>query len=339
MSGRLREFHPSEVPKLPGVYLHRDRFGRVIYVGKAKNLRRRLSQYFQPGRLKQVDARVRSLMNSIYSWEYFPVKSEDEALILESRLIKEYAPYYNVLMRDDKRYLLLKIDMNARYPTLKLARVRKDDGNLYFGPFPRGAALRSTLDFLLARFGLRACRDDEPTEETRKRCLKRIIKDCLAPCTGEISRDDYLKQVKAMLSVLNGNIKPLVAELEEKMTAASAAMRFEKAAMLRDVRDNLISVFGHHNRNFRYTSLPGVGGEAAMKALQDSLGLPVLPRHVECFDISNILGKLAVASMVVFKDGRPARSSYRRFRIKTVHQSDVQTDICLSGFAFHRSHS
>ena len=203
MSGRLREFHPSEVPTLPGVYLHRDRFGRVIYVGKAKNLRRRLSQYFQPGRLKQVDARVRSLMNSIYSWEYFPVKSEDEALILESRLIKEYAPYYNVLMRDDKRYLLLKIDMNARYPTLKLARVRKDDGNLYFGPFPRGAALRSTLDFLLARFGLRACRDDEPTEETRKRCLKRIIKDCLAPCTGEISRDDYLKQVKAMLSVLN----------------------------------------------------------------------------------------------------------------------------------------
>ncbi len=322
MSGRLREFHPSEVPTLPGVYLHRDRFGRVIYVGKAKNLRHRLSQYFQPGRLKQVDARVRSLMNSIYSWEYFPVKSEDEALILESRLIKEYAPYYNVLMRDDKRYLLLKIDMNARYPTLKLARVRKDDGNLYFGPFPRGTALRSTLDFLLARFGLRACRDDEPTEETRKRCLKRIIKDCLAPCTGEISRDDYLKQVKAMLSVLNGNIKPLVAELEEKMTAASAAMRFEKAAMLRDVRDNLISVFGHHNRNFRYTSLPGVGGEAAMKALQDSLRLPVLPRHVECFDISNILGKLAVASMVVFKDGRPARSSYRRFRIKTVHQSD-----------------
>ena len=322
MTLRAREFHVSEVPSDPGVYLFRDRFGKVIYVGKAKSLRRRLSGYFQPARAARADARIRSLIHSIYDWEYYVVKSEDEALILESRLIKEYAPYYNVLMRDDKRYLLLKIDMVERFPTLKLARVRKDDRALYFGPFPRGTALRGTLDFLLAHFGLRSCRDDEPNEETRKRCLKRIVKDCMAPCCGEVERAEYMAGVEKMLKVLNGDIRDLTSLLDERMTAAAAALRFEKAAMLRDVRDNLIEVFGRKNRNFRYAALPGAGGSEAVTALQEALKLPHPPDHIECFDISNILGKLAVASMVVFRGGRPARDRYRRFRIKTVHQSD-----------------
>ncbi len=322
MSERFKEFHPSEIPSGPGVYIHRDRFGKVIYVGKAKNLRKRLSQYFQPSQQLRGDARRRSLINSIYSWEFHQVKSEDEALILESKLIKEYAPYYNVLMRDDKRYLLLKLDKNSEFPTLKLARVRKDDKAIYFGPFPRGTALKSTLEFLLAHFGLRACRDSNPNADTRKRCLKRIVKDCLAPCMGEISQAEYGKQVAGMLRILNGDIGDLTNELDERMKLAAADLKFEKAAMLRDVKENLIAVFGKKNRNFRHATLPTVGGEQAMIDLQKALGLPTLPRHIECFDISNILGQLAVASLVVFKDGKPARDSYRRFRIKTVHQSD-----------------
>ncbi len=322
MSERLREFHPSEIPDAPGVYVHRDRFGTVIYVGKAKNLRRRLSQYFQPSQKLRADARRRSLINSIFSWEYYVVKSEDEALILESRLIKDYAPYYNVLMRDDKRYLLLKLDKNSPFPTLKAARVRKDDNATYFGPFPRGTALKSTLEFLLAHFGLRACRDAEPNADTRKRCLKRIVKDCVAPCTGQVSAAAYQQQVNKMLQVLDGDLTEPLAAVEAKMTAAAEKLQFEKAAMLRDVRDNLLAVFGRKNRNFLHAALPTVGGENAMKELQKSLGLPTLPRHIECFDISNILGKMAVASMVVFRNGKPARDYYRRFRIKTVHQSD-----------------
>ncbi|MGE4300965.1 MAG: helix-hairpin-helix domain-containing protein [Victivallaceae bacterium] len=322
MAARSRDFHPSEIPSGPGVYLHRDRFGNVIYVGKAKNLRRRLSQYFQPSHAMREDPRRRSLINSIWSWDYFEVKTEDEALILESRLIKEYAPYYNVLMRDDKRYLLLKLDRRDEFPTLRAARVRKDDGAEYFGPFPHGTALRGTLEFLLAHFGLRACRDAHPSEETRKHCLKRIIRDCLAPCTGCVSREEYLACVDKMLAVLSGDVAELAAEIEEKMTTASAAMRFEKAALLRDVRDNLLSVFGRRNRSFRYASLPTPGGMEAVESLAKALGLPALPRRIECFDISNILGKLAVASLVTFSDGRPDRARYRRFRIKTVDQSD-----------------
>ncbi len=322
MSEQFKKFHPSEIPSTPGVYVHRDRFGKVIYVGKAKNLRKRLSQYFQPSQKQTADARRRSLLNSIFSWEYYEVKNEDEALLLESRLIKQYAPYYNVLMRDDKRYLLLKLDKNSDFPTLKLARVHKDDSAVYFGPFPRGGALKSTLEFLLAHFGLRACRDANPNADTRKRCLKRIVKDCLAPCTGEIDKEAYQAQVKAMLKVLNGDISGLLEELDLRMTQAATNLRFEKAANLRDIKSNLIAVFGRKNRNFRHATLPTTGGEEAVKALQEALHLPTPPNHVECFDISNILGQMAVASMVVFQNGKPAKNLYRRFRIKTVHQSD-----------------
>ena len=122
------EFHPSEIPAKPGVYIYRDRFGKVIYVGKAANLRRRMSSYFQPSRVERADAKLRSLINSIAEWSYEVVRTEDEALILESRLIKDFAPHYNILMRDDKRYLLLKIDWNEPFPTLKLARIKKNDG-------------------------------------------------------------------------------------------------------------------------------------------------------------------------------------------------------------------
>ena len=159
---RKSEFHPSEIPPKPGVYIYRDRFGKVIYVGKASNLRRRMSSYFQPSRIVRADAKLRSLIHSIEEFNYEVVRTEDEALILESQLIKSYAPYYNILMRDDKRYLLLKLDRNEKFPTLKLARIRKNDNAEYFGPFPKGSALRMTLEFLLAHFGLRACRDSEP---------------------------------------------------------------------------------------------------------------------------------------------------------------------------------
>ena len=317
------EFHPVDIPARPGVYVYRDRFGVVIYVGKARNLRRRMSSYFQPSRLKTAEPKLRSLINSIYTWNFEVVKSEDEALILESKLIKAYAPHYNILMRDDKRYLLLKIDWNEKFPTLTLARIEKPGNFQYFGPFPKGSALKMTLDFLLARFGLRACRDSEPNEETRKHCLKRIINDCCAPCIGKVDPVQYRQRLDAALAVLNGDIASLQGELEEKMKVCAAKMDFEKAARYRDISANLEAVFGRKNRKFENPSLPEPDpGMTAVKALAERLGLAVPPRHIIGFDISNILGQLAVASMVVMKDGKPDRSSYRRFRIKTVMQSD-----------------
>ena len=317
------EFHPIDIPAKPGVYVFRDRFGQVIYVGKARNLRRRMSGYFQPSRVKTADPKLRSLIHSIAHWSIEVVKSEDEALILESRLIKAYAPHYNILMRDDKRYLLLKIDWSEKFPTLTLARIEKPGNFQYFGPFPQGSALKSTLEFLLARFGLRACRTSAPNEDTRKHCLKRVVHDCCAPCIGKVDEAGYREKLNAALQVLNGNFSDLKAELEEKMRQAALDQDFEKAAKYRDIAGNLEAVFGRKNRNFKTPELPGrMPGMPAVNALAERLGLETPPRHIIGFDISNILGKFAVASMVVMKDGKPDRQHYRRFKIRTVHQSD-----------------
>ena len=322
---KFEEYHPSEIPAKPGVYMFRDRFGKVIYVGKARDLRRRLGNYFQPSRRRTADAKLRSLINSIADWSYTIVRTEDEALLLESQLIKSYAPHYNILMRDDKRYLLLKVDLSEKFPTISLARLKKPDHARYFGPFPHGAALKMTREFLLAYFGLRGCRNPDPDAETRKHCLKKLVKDCCAPCTGKISPEEYRAKLDAALEVLDGNIAPVREAIKKQMLDAAAKGLFEKAARLRDTAANIEAVFGKKNRVFENPSLPDQlfpPGEMAVRALAQRLGLKNLPRTIICFDISNILGTLAVASMVTFTNGRADRAAYRRFRIKTVMQSN-----------------
>lgn len=321
------EYLPSEIPPKPGVYVFRDRFGNVIYVGKAVNLRRRLGNYFQPARAAKADIKTRSLIKSIDDWAFHVVRNEEEALILESRLIKDYAPKYNILMRDDKRYPLLRLNLQDKFPTFTKVRFeRKNDPALYFGPFPNGSALQSTLEFILRHFKLRSCKYDEPDEETIKRCMKRAVRDCSAPCCGKISPEDYRRQVENALEILKGNTKELCAELDEEIKSASAELKFEKCARLRDVKQNLLAVFGPKVRRFDNAVLPErddeTSGIAAMKQLQKELGLAKVLDTIICFDISNIMGTLAVASMVCFRNGHPDRSSYRHFRIRTVEGSN-----------------
>ncbi|OGV52845.1 MAG: hypothetical protein A2X49_09390 [Lentisphaerae bacterium GWF2_52_8] len=315
--GKTRaSFYPGDVPAKPGVYVFRDRFGEIIYVGKASNLRRRVSHYFQASASQRADPKLRSLISSIANWEVFPVKNEDESLILESRLIKDYAPRYNILMRDDKRYLLIKINLNEKFPRLMLARVRKDDSCRYFGPFPKGTVLRDTLEFLTRHFKLRSCKPAEPGEHDHKHCLAKIVRDCCRPCTGEESVGGYRRRVEDMLAVLSGNVKELVAELQKQMADCAKNRSFEKAAKLRDIIANIEEVFGAKNRSFRFASLPSVTGDEAVRDLQEALRLPGPPNLIEAFDISNISGQYAVASMVCFENGRPDRKNYRRFRIR-----------------------
>ncbi|MBO5667792.1 MAG: excinuclease ABC subunit UvrC [Lentisphaeria bacterium] len=322
---KFEEYHPSEIPAKPGVYMFRDRFGKVIYVGKARDLRRRLGNYFQPSRRRTGDAKLRSLINSIYEWSYTIVRNENEALLLESQLIKTYAPYYNILMRDDKRFLLLKVDLSEKFPTLTLARLKKPDNARYFGPFPHGTALKMTREFLLAHFGLRGCKSSEPDLETRKHCLKRLVKDCCSPCTGKVSAEEYRRRLDAALAVLDGDISPVQEAIKSKMKQAASEGKFELAARYRDAASNIDAVFGQKNRIFANPVLPDLPfppGELGVRSLAQRLGLQTLPRKIICFDISNILGTLAVASMVTFTDGKPDRQAYKRFRIKTVMQSD-----------------
>ncbi len=315
---RQCDYRVTDIVNQPGVYMFRDRFRNVIYVGKAKSLRKRLSNYFRPSRMTSADPKFRSLINSIEHFETIPVRTEEEAMLLESRLIKQYAPRYNVVLRDDKRFLLIKIDLNAPYPRLALARLKKDDGCTYFGPFPQAGVLRDTIDHLTRFFGLRSCRPRVPDEKDRKHCLDQIVRYCTAPCINNISREDYHLQVRKLIDVVEGKTDEVIGSLTEKMTKMAAGHRFESAARLRDVVDNITTVFGARNRTFVHTHVAIHPGEEAVNQLQSVLNLPRPPRVMECFDISNISGRFAVAAMVCFRNGAPSRKDYRHYRIRDV---------------------
>ena len=310
------DFRPGDIPAKPGVYVYRDRFGTVIYVGKASNLRRRMSHYFQPSQARRADPKLRSLIHSIDRWEIFPVKSEDEALILESRFIKEYAPHYNILLRDDKRYPMLKIDRNERFPRVRLTRIRKKDSCLYFGPFPHGSAMRRLAEYLTRRFGLRSCKAESPGEEEFRHCLAGTVRDCCRPCVGGVTEEEYRERVDRVVAVLNGEIREVAEELRKKMAKAAAEKAFEKAAAFRDILGNLQSLV--RTRSFEHAELPNEAGMEAVADLQKALRLPNVPHVIVGFDISNLGTTFAVASLVCFREGRPDKASYRRFRIKTV---------------------
>jgi excinuclease ABC subunit C len=161
----------SQTPHKPGVYLMKDRFGTVIYVGKARDLRRRLSQYFQPSRRRGWDLKFNALVEAIHDFDFHQVRAEPEAVLLEGKLIKEFRPRYNISFRDDKRFLLLKLNFNDPIPRFTLTRIEHDDGARYFGPFANSSALRRTLNLVRHRFNLRGCRALTPTEQDYKHCL------------------------------------------------------------------------------------------------------------------------------------------------------------------------
>ena len=194
----------SQLPHKPGVYLMKDRFGTVIYVGKARDLRKRVSQYFHPSRRMGWDLKLNALVDAIHDLDVHVVKSEPEALLLESKLIKEFHPRYNVSFRDDKRFLLLKVNLNDPIPRFTLTRLRTDDGARYFGPFAHSGALRNTLAMVRRQFNLRGCRPLTPTDADYKHCLYGNLKWCTAPCIGNVTRDQYLEQVRAACDFLDG---------------------------------------------------------------------------------------------------------------------------------------
>lgn len=308
----------NDVPHKPGVYLMRDRFSRVIYVGKARDLRKRLANYFTPSSLTRAELKTRALIDSIWDFEYHLVRSDAEAVLYEGRLIKEFRPKYNVSFRDDKRFLLVRVNLNEPFPRLQLTRLRKEDGARYFGPYAHSSALRSTLNAMRKRFGLRSCRPHEPGEADYKHCLDHIIKNCSAPCIARVSQEQYHAQVVQACEFLEGESRDMIATVEKEMHAAAAKLDFEKAAELRNLLSDMKQTTKPMTR-FTRKSLPGSRDpQTALLALKDALSLDRLPRTMECFDISNITTTHIVASMVRFRDGVPERTNYRRYRIKTV---------------------
>jgi len=421
------------LPDHPGVYLFKDAKGKVIYIGKALSLRKRVPSHFRDS--PSYSERMAALVSQIADLDFILTDSELEALILESNLIKERRPKYNVVLRDDKHYPFLKLDPKEPFPRISVARRIKDDGALYYGPYVPAGTMWDTLFLINKAFPLRKCK----SLKGRKLCLDYHLGRCLGPCEGLVSPEEYGEVVKRVRLILEGRDRELVKLLERQMRETAERLEFERAAQLRDQvqalkqtieGQKIISAKGEDQdvlglaqkgkegyvqllvvrggrligrESFAFeevaekgkaaflssfikqlylakTSLPkevlvpflvedqglieewlsaragrkvsltvpkrgkraelvemamhnaeemlnqslrsSEGRERALQELMEFLGMSRLPRRIEAYDISNISGNLAVGSLVVFADGAPKRSDYRRYRIKTVLGAD-----------------
>jgi len=296
----------KKLPQAPGVYLLKDGAGHVLYVGKSSNLRKRVASYFQKARILQ--DRLEAMVRQVKDISYIQTQTEAEALIYENGLIKQFFPRYNVALKDGKSYPMLKLTVNEKYPRLFITRQRKKDGAVYYGPYSDSRLLKEALVELRQIFPLRSC-----SKMGKRPCLNYHIRQCLAPCTGRID-DAYYGQIVLELKLfLEGRRSELLAMLSEKMTEASRAERFEEAARFKTRLETLGSI---REKTVNYTP------SAELEELGNLLGIKKPIDAIEAFDVSNIMGKAAVGSMIYFYKGRPRKNEYRKFRIKTVEGID-----------------
>jgi excinuclease ABC subunit C len=440
VTGNLINEQLKQLPVNPGVYLMKDTGGKILYVGKASDLSNRVRSYFQLS--SKLSPKTRQLVAEVNELEFFITNSEYEALILENNLIKRYRPYYNVRLKDDKTYPYIRIDLKEDWPAVSFTRRLRNDGARYFGPFTSPWSVRQTLKILEGIFRFRSC-TKSITGTDKRPCLKYHLGHCLAPCTGAVNKEEYKEAVRQTVLFLEGKQEKVIHEFEQQMKSASEAMRFEKAAQLRDRITAIKSVIEGQKIAAKVTgeedaiafttdkdqayvqiffirggkligresfvlsgtnaeepkqimtsfvkqyydsatyippllllqypiddknaiqewlkqkrvgavniSVPRKGSkkeliqivaenaeqglkqmkvkqfaapavlESALKEIQEKLRLSRSPERVEGYDISNIRGKEAVGSMVVFENGRAKPSHYRRFRIKTVPEAN-----------------
>lgn len=318
-----------------------DRLGSIIYVGKARDLRKRLAHYFTPSAQMRAERKTRALIASIADFRFQTVLNEQEALLLESKLIKQYRPRYNVSQRDDKRFFLIKIALNTPFPRLQLTRLKKDDNAHYFGPFVHSSALKETIGWMNKTFGLRSCRPLIPTQKDYRHCNADIIRSCLAPCTERCTAQHYDAHLQDAIALLEGKgHKKHFDTLRERMVRCAHKEQFERAARLRDILENLEKTLRparRFTRTLRQAEAPGMVGSTLhplkdLQALSQALGITPL-QTIECFDISNISSTHIVASMVRFEKGIPVNRLYRRYRIQTTHG---QNDFASMAEVVHR---
>jgi excinuclease ABC subunit C len=296
----------KSLPALPGVYMMKDRDGVVLYVGKAGNLRKRVSSYFYPNR--RMNERIDRLVSLIEDVEYMVTSTEAEALIYENSLIKQLEPKYNVALRDDKSYPMLKLTVNEKFPRIFITRRKQDDGAIYYGPYANAKLLKEAILILRQIFPLRTC-----AKMPKNVCLNYHIKQCVAPCAGKVTDEEYAGIVLELKLFLEGKRTELLKLLTQKMTAASRKEEFEQAAHLR-ARIEALSTIGHDSVSYKPLG--------QIEELRTVLGIEKPLEIIEGFDVSNIMGKEAVGSMVHFFKGRPKKNEYRKFKISTVSGVD-----------------
>jgi excinuclease ABC subunit C len=311
-------------PGQPGVYLMKDAQGRVIYVGKAKNLRNRAGSYFH--KQAALDARTASLVLEIADIDYVAVDSEVDALLMEARLIKDIQPRFNTDLKDDKTYPYLQIRIREDYPRVEFTRKPRRGAKLY-GPFTSARSLRAAIQVLQRIFRFRTCKLDINDGEDQWRwfrpCLLHSIRQCDAPCNYRVSKEAYREQIRRLQMVLDGRKDGLIKELEAEMKQAAAELQFERASQIRDQVKALgnLKLRGEVDKNLQ-PEVFVLDPKRGVRGLQKVLKLDEMPRVVEGIDIAHFAGSETVASLVQFVDGVPFKPGYRRFKIQSVDGVD-----------------
>ena len=294
------------LPDSAGVYIMKGDNDEVLYVGKAADLRKRVSSYFRPN-TRRVD-RIVMMVERVKDITYIPTSTEAEALIYENSLIKQLSPKYNVALRDDKSYPMLKLTMNERFPRLFVTRQKKADGAAYYGPYSDAKLLRQALIVLKQIFPLRSC-----GKLPKSLCLNYHIKQCLGPCAGKINDNKYMEVVAELKLFLEGKREELLKLLSLRMAEAARKEDFEEAGLMKNRIEALSSI---KEKAVNYHP----AGE--LEELRSFLDIEGPLDVIEAFDVSNIMGESAVGSMICFYKGRPKKNEYRKFRIKTVSRID-----------------
>lgn len=299
------------LPRSAGVYFHKSKTGEIIYVGKAAVLKNRVRQYFQTGR-GDMDIKTRALVAEIYDTDWVETESEIDALFLESEMVKRYMPRYNILLRDDKSQMFVRIDMKSEQPHVEFTRNPADDGADYFGPYYNGYAVRKALRYLRKTFPYytKAPRSDHPDLDVHLG---------LSPRPGTPS-EEYKATLRNLIRYLKGERMQLVRELERDMKAAAKRQDFELAATLRNRLNNLREL--QRRIMFGDKEFLNISKDKALSDLRDLLGLDRLPARIEGYDISHMSGTNVVASMVVFTNGVSDRANYRKFKTRIEHNND-----------------
>ena len=307
-------------PHTPGVYLMKDAAGLVVYVGKAKDLKKRLASYFVPR--QRLTPKVAAMMDTVADMEWHEVRSETEALLLEGKLIKRWRPRWNILFRDDKQFPQVRVDLADPLPRFRIVRARTTDSCRYFGPFPHQQAVRRTLNEMRKKFGILLADSNPVAQPDGTWKLYDDARSEIQKHANIVTVEAYAARVAEACAFLEGKVDDWGEQVEAEMRQAAAARDYEKAASLRDLLDALRRTTEKSRRFLRENPLPRRDETGALAALAAALGLERPPATAECFDISHISGTLAVASMVRFVDGQADKSGYRRFKIKSFEGND-----------------
>jgi excinuclease ABC subunit C len=313
MTEKLRK-KLDKLPTTPGIYFHKNSGGEIIYIGKAANLRNRVRQYFQNSRLR--DVKTEALIAEIADIDWLELESEADALFLEAELVKRYLPAYNILLRDDKSLLYVRIDYNSSYPTVTTVRRPLDDGARYFGPYINSFAIKKALRCLRRAFPFAT---DRPVNQKRAGLHYHLGLDPGLE-DGRTSLEDYRKNLRKLMKYLKGERAALMRSINKEMKAAAKAQNFERAAVLRNQLRSLESL--KRQTIFGDREVIDASSDQALVELAELLGLARAPRRIEGFDISHMQGSDSVASMVVFVSGVPYKSSYRKFKMRLLGIDD-----------------